>query len=146
MATAEHKKFFDAAAEVAQHSLCLRRKCGSVVVKNGQVIGSGYNAPPGDDITQRRCRVKINKYAKNPTDKTCCIHAEQRAILDALEKYPAVLAGADLYYASISETGELQFAGKPYCTHCSKLALDTGIVRFGLWHRAGPELYEHQSL
>ncbi len=116
-----------------------------MVVKDGKVIGAGYNAPPLDDVKQRRCQDKINKYAKNPTDKTCCIHAEQRAILDALEKHSADLTGADLYYVSVNEAGELQFAGKPYCTHCSKLALDTGIARFGLWHRGGPKLYDTKT-
>lgn len=139
------EKFFEMATEVAERSLCLRRRCGSVVVKDGKVIGSGYNAPPLDDITNRRCQEKINKYAKNPTDKTCCIHAEQRAIQDTLANYPDRIIGADIYYISIGEEGEMKFAGKPYCTHCSKLALDTGIARFGLWHRTGPKLYSTKS-
>lgn len=145
MATKAHTdamRLFELAAKAAQKSMCLRRQCGSVVVKDGDILGRGYNSPPLDDISRRRCMDNINKYAKNPTDKTCCMHAEQRAINNALLDNPSQLAGADLYLVSIDKSGEMEFAGKPYCTICSKLALDVGIARFGLWHKNGPIMYD----
>lgn len=32
-------------------------------------------------------------------------------------------------------------SGKPYCTICSKLALDVGISEFVLWHNEGICVY-----
>ena len=32
-------------------------------------------------------------------------------------------------------------AGKPYCTVCSRLAIDSGIVEFVLWHESGITAY-----
>jgi deoxycytidylate deaminase len=113
-----------------------------VIVKAGAVIGQGYNAPPGDNLKERICQQPINKYAKYPADKTCCVHAEQRAIMAALRDHPHKLAGADLHYVAIDDQGQVEYAGKPYCTHCSKLALDVGIKRFGLWHRQGIKMYD----
>ena len=43
------------AAETAKKALCLRAKCGAVIVKNGIIIGRGYNAPPLDTIENRMC-------------------------------------------------------------------------------------------
>ena len=37
---------------------------------------------------------------------------------------------------------QMQFAGKPYCTICSKLALDVGIKEFVLWHKDGIAVYD----
>ena len=39
----EALRWFDEAAKVAADSLCLRAKCGSVVVKDGKIIGAGVN-------------------------------------------------------------------------------------------------------
>jgi hypothetical protein len=37
---------------------------------------------------QRRCSNDKDKYNKKVTDKTCCVHAEQRAIMNALIDAP----------------------------------------------------------
>jgi hypothetical protein len=34
------------------------------------------------------------------------------------------------------------FAGAPYCTICSKMALDVGLRWFGLWHETGIRMYD----
>lgn len=130
----QHLQYFEQAAKVAEQSLCLRRRCGSVVVKNGRTIGQGYNAPPQDDISIRRCNAPIDKYKKYPTDKTCCMHAEQRAILDACKQHPEELIGASLYFVSIDDQGSIQDASSAYCTICSKMALEVGIKYFCLYN------------
>jgi deoxycytidylate deaminase len=37
--------YFKAAAEVAAQATCLRANCGSVIVKDGKIIGEGFNSP-----------------------------------------------------------------------------------------------------
>jgi deoxycytidylate deaminase len=37
------------------------------------------------------------------TDKTCCIHAEQRAIMNALRNHPNEIEGADLYFMRLDK-------------------------------------------
>ncbi len=138
----EAEKYMKEAVKVASGSLCLKSKCGTVVVKNGKIIGQGYNAPPLDDPKFRRC---LNTYALPKDykyDRTCCMHAEQRAIIDALKKDPKSLAGARLYFIRIDADGNIKKAGKPYCTICSRMALDAGISEFLLWHDEGICAYE----
>lgn len=33
------------AVEVAKNATCGRSKCGSVIAKNGKIIGEGFNSP-----------------------------------------------------------------------------------------------------
>ncbi len=116
---------------------CTRAKCGTVIVGNNHVIGLGFNSPPASMESQRRCTVDKSSYDKKVTDKTCCMHAEQRAILDALTSNSNRVKGATLYFARVDENGKSKAAGKPYCTLCSKLALDVGISEFVLQDENG---------
>lgn len=133
----EVKEFFIRAAEVAKNATCTRSKCGSVIVKDGKIIGEGYNSPPGELSSQCRCRNEKDQYDKKVTDKTCCVHAEQRAIFDALRKNPNSVRGSTLFFIRLDEQEKMSRAGKPYCTICSKSALDVGIAEFVLWQKDG---------
>jgi deoxycytidylate deaminase len=134
-------RFLLQASEIALGSTCLRRQCGSVIVYDGEIIGSGFNSPPGGLESQRRCSADKAAYHTKVTDKTCCVHAEQRAVLDAL-KNPAKLAGATIYFASLGDDRKISPSGDPYCTLCSKLCLDVGIAEFVLMQADGIFSYE----
>lgn len=131
--------FFHEALKECEKSFCLSSQSGCVIVNNNLIIGRGTNSPPG--------HVKIEKCLKDDlpenfrSDKTCCIHAEQRAILDALQMGPKIVAGSTLYYIR-KKFGEKVFAGKPFCTICSKLALDVGVSEFVLWHENAITAYD----
>lgn len=115
------------AAKVAEQALCHNAKCGAVIVRDGKVIGRGYNAPPLDSEHNRTCDSNVGP-GKPKFDRTCCIHAEWRAILDALRNSALKMTGSSLYFVRVDERGEMIRSGKPYCTVCSRLALDTGIM------------------
>ena len=138
----EAQIYLDKAVEAALKSTCERAKCGSVIVKDNKIIGTGFNSPPANKESQRRCSFSKESYAKKITDKTCCIHAEQRAIMDALRKNPDKLSGSRLYFIRLDNNGTPSRAGEPYCTICSKMALDVGISEFVLWHDKGVCVYD----
>jgi deoxycytidylate deaminase len=131
--------FHEAAAEAAK-ATCRRARCGSVVVLSGEVIGRGWNGPAAGLEESRTCDEELRDSPKPKSDRTCCVHAEWRAILDA--KTRGDIRGADLYFMRVDEAGATLHAGNPYCTVCSRLALDAGIARFGLWHESGPRMYD----
>ena len=137
------KYFMLDAKEQALKSTCQRSRCGSVVVsKGGTVIGRGLNSPPGGLESQRRCLCDKSSYNPKVTDKTCCIHAEQRAIIDSLSSF---FPSKQLFFVRLDDTGEIKRSGKPYCTICSKLALDVGIKEFCLWHEDGIYAYNTEE-
>ncbi|NQV91742.1 hypothetical protein HQ489_04680 [Candidatus Woesearchaeota archaeon] len=127
--------FIDYVTKVAQDSTCGWSKCGSVIVKNDSIIGEGFNSPAGNESA--RCGVKKSSYDLKVTDKTCCVHAEQRAIMNALKKNYDEIKGSRLYFIRLDEEGNKTKAGDPYCTICSKMALDVGVKEFVLWREEG---------
>jgi deoxycytidylate deaminase len=143
--TYDRTLFFIEAQKVALEATCKRARCGSVIVSiNGAIIGKGYNAPPLGDESQRMCNAPLDKSIKQNNDKTCCVHAEWNAILDALKNHPREVAGSTLYFMRVNEEGEFTEAGDPYCTVCSRLALESGISTFGLWN-GSPEMTDTKT-
>jgi len=132
----EAKVWMNEAARAAQEAQCHRAKCGTVIVKSGEIIGRGYNAPPLDKEENRMCHEELVP-GKPKYDRTCCMHAEWRAISDALKRNPEKVSGAMLYFTRVDESGNIKRSGKPYCTVCSRMALDVGIATFVLWHDDG---------
>ena len=133
--------YFKEAGKVAKQALCLRDRCGAVIVLDGKIIGKGYNAPPNDNIAERKCHLDLVVSSKPKSDRTCCMHAEWRAIVDALST--GKIFGSTLYFVRVNEEGDLKHSnGVPYCTVCSRLALDTGIAFFGLWTKEGVKLFD----
>ena len=139
------KYFLNKAIEVAKTATCNRLKCGAIIVKNGKIIAKGINHPPRFLESQRRCNLKKSQYNKKVTDKTCCIHAEQNAVANALKNNPKKLNGSTLFFARLDIENNFKFAGEPYCTICSKFALDTGIKNFVLWHEKGIIEYDTEE-
>lgn len=124
------------AAQIARDSTCYRSQCGSTIYsKTGKLIGAGYNSPPLDQVMS-----SCQKDSLPPdfiSDRTCCIHAEQRAIMDALRRHPDDLPGSSIYFIRLGKDLSWQHAGDPYCTICSKMALDVGIAFFLLYRKEG---------
>ena len=137
--------YLNEAAKIALNATCGRRKCGSIIVGDKGIIGAGFNSPPGGNEGQRRCSCPKDSYDRRVTDKTCCVHAEQRAIMDALRNNPDKILGSRLYFIGLDEQGNPARSGKPYCTICSKMALDSGIREFVLWHEEGISVYDTEE-
>ena len=137
--------YFEEALHLAKQATCQRSQCGSVIVKDEVIIGRGYNSPPGDRESQRRCSCSKENLDRKVTDKTCCIHAEQRAIMDALKANSQSIEDARLYFIRINNQGTIMHAGQPYCTLCSKMALDAGLSEFVLWHKEGITVYDTEE-
>ena len=135
-----HEQYFIEAAEAAKKSLCLRDRCGAVIVADGMIIARGYNAPPNDNIENRKCDLELRESRKPKSDRTCCLHAEWRAIIQALRS-GKIFPRSILYFVRIDAEGNVKYSGDPYCTVCSRLALDVGIEYFALWQKEGVKLF-----
>jgi dCMP deaminase len=133
----EATKFVDVAAKVALESTCTRAHCGAVIVKDGKIIGKGYNSPPLEDENNRMCEnVYLNKNGKKQKyDKTCCIHAEWRAIIDALKTHPKDIKDSTMYFMRIEDDNPTKT--EPFCTVCSRLIMEVGIANSVLWQEEG---------
>ncbi len=134
------EQYIDEAKKLAHQATCQRAKCGALIVKDDKIIGRGFNSPAGNDEKERRCDIKKNSYDEKVTDKTCCVHAEQRAVMDALRHHPNQIKGSKLYFARFYPDGEQRVMGEKiqlYCTICTKMMYDVGIAKFILPHQNG---------
>ena len=103
------------------------------MIKDEIVYGGGFNSPPGNKEPGICFKDSLPRNFKS--DKTCCIHAEERAISDALDKFnKEKIKGSTLYFTRLNGEKKIVPVGKPYCTICSKLALDNGISKWVLFH------------
>lgn len=128
----EAEEYMLHAKKLAKKSHCLRNACGSCIVKNNEIVWEGRNSPPGDRPI-KKC-VKDGLPSNFKSDKTCCIHAEERAIIDGLRRNADRIIGSRLYFIRTDLEGTTMYAGKPFCTICSKMALEVGIAEFVLRH------------
>lgn len=138
------ERFLKEAQYEAQRATCKRRPCGAVIVKGNSIIGKGFNSPPGNDEGQRQCNSDKKLLDSKVTDKTCCVHAEERAIIDALRQGHD-LSGSTMYFTSVDKEGKRLCSGEPFCTLCSKLALDVGVSTWILEHEKGIISYSSQE-
>ena len=110
--------FMEIARVVATRSSCLRRQVGAVVVKNRQILTTGYNGVPRGlaHCDVRGClRDKLGIPSGERHELCRGLHAEQNAIIQAA--YHGVgIAGSEIY-------STLQ-----PCVTCAKTLVNAGIV------------------
>lgn len=115
------------AAIEARRATCEKARCGAVLVLQDTCVGMGFNGPaPG---ALRRCDIAVPSSRRPRSDRTCCVHAEWRALI---KSWPTV--GATLVFARVDDTGQRVSSGLPYCTVCSRLALECGVKSWVLEH------------
>ena len=118
------------AASVSERSTCLRRHYGCVIVKNDEIISTGYNgAPRGrkncDDLGF--CYREQMDIPRGERYELCrSVHAEQNAIISASRNE---LIDADLYMVGINaKAGEIE-PKSTSCMMCKRVVINSGIKR-----------------
>lgn len=122
--------YIEIARAVAMRSTCLRRRFGAVVVKNDQIISTGYNGSPRrttNCIDLGYCvRQELNIPSGQNYELCRSVHAEMNAIIHA-SRLDTV--GADLYLVGIEvESGRTVAAISP-CLLCRRVIINAGISR-----------------
>ena len=119
--------YLNIAKAVAARSTCLRRNYGCVIVKNDEIIATGYNGaargePNCCDVFQECPRSHM---AHNTGDYSDCpaVHAEQNAIINA---DPVKMQGATIYIEGYNADGSLA-SGKP-CLLCRRMLRNAMIA------------------
>ncbi len=122
--------YLDLAEVVAQRGTCLRRRFGAVIVKNDEVIATGYaGAPRG----RKNCcdvgecvRTKLNIPPGERYELCRSVHAEANAIISASRDK---MLGGSLYLACVdAQTGGL-VPGTNSCSMCKRLVINAGLEK-----------------
>ncbi|HIE28446.1 TPA: dCMP deaminase family protein [Candidatus Poribacteria bacterium] len=120
-----HQYFMKIANLVAERSTCCRAKVGAVIVKDKNILSTGYNGSPSGlpHCTDVGCLVYKSITPDGRTEENCfrTIHAEINAIAQAA-KHGSSINEADIY---ITHTP---------CIHCLKVLINTGIKNIYYQH------------
>lgn len=113
-----HQYFMTITRQVAERSTCNRAKVGAVIVRDKNILATGYNGAPAGmpHCTDVGCLVYQSKTPNGETEENCfrTIHAEMNAIAQAAKN------GSSIKDASIYIT-------HTPCIHCLKVLVNTGI-------------------
>lgn len=114
--------YLSIALAVAARSTCLRKRYGAVIVKNDEIIATGYNgAPRGEPNCCDTGICARREYSHGEGYLVCpAVHAEQNAIISASRND---MIGSTLYLACIDTPNP-----KP-CEICRRMIKNSGITR-----------------
>ncbi len=122
--------YLNIAETVLGRSTCLRRCYGAIIVRNDEIISTGYNgAPRGrkNCIDLGYCTRDAMNVPSGQRYELCrSVHAEANAIISASR---AAMLGGTLYLAGRdAKTGEL-LGGATSCSMCRRQIINAGIAR-----------------
>ena len=122
--------YLDIAQTVASRATCLRKKYGTVIVKNDEIISTGYTgAPRGrvNCIDLGVCRRKQNNMPSGLGYEFCrSVHSEQNAIISASRQE---MLGATLYLVGYRTENHDYEEGAAPCLMCRKFIINAGIEK-----------------
>lgn len=119
MRISKEEYYMNIAVQVSLRSTCIRRKVGALIVKENEILGTGYNGSPKGlpnccDNPDRCYRTKHNIPSGEKLELCYAQHAEINALFSAIK------AGKDLIDASVYVT---TFP----CSNCAKALIQSGI-------------------
>ena len=110
--------FMDITRLVATRSTCLRRQVGAILVKDRNILATGYNGVPSgishcETVGCLRERLKVPSGERHELCRG--LHAEQNAIIQAA-RHGINIDGATLYCTTMP------------CIICTKMLINAGIT------------------
>lgn len=134
--------YLDIAEVVLERGTCVRRNFGAIIVKNDQIVSTGYvGAPRG----RRNCcdlgecmRTKLNIPRGERYEMCRSVHAEANAIIHAAR---VDMLGSTLYLVGREmQNGEYVENASP-CSMCKRMIINAGISNVII--RSDSESFRH---
>ena len=121
--------YLDIAETVAERGTCLRKDYGCIIVKNDEIISTGYaGAPRGraNCVDLGYCTKKqiYPNMHHGGYDACRSVHAEQNAIISAARKD---MLGSIMYLVGKRKENNEYEEGPMCCQTCRKLIINAGI-------------------
>ncbi|MBR5370528.1 MAG: cytidine/deoxycytidylate deaminase family protein [Bacilli bacterium] len=139
--------YMNYAVKISPAANCIKGKVGAVIVRDGEILSEGVNSVPNGvtPCTEETCiRKKLDLHAGQNQELCFVVHAEQNALINALNK------GVNVQDSTIYVT-------KKPCIICGKMLINAGIKRIvylqdyadkyseGILKEAGIELEKYEG-
>ena len=119
------------AREVARRSTCFRRSIGAIIVRDDQIISTGYVGAPRktrDSVEHGFClRDRLGIPHGQRYELCRSVHAEQNTIINAARAGVSILDG-DMYIFGSAVDGGAAINAFP-CFICKKMIVNAGLNR-----------------
>ena len=122
--------YLDIAETVAERATCLRRCYGAIIVRNDEIIATGYNGAPRG---RRNCvdlnyctREALNIPSGERYELCRSVHAEANAIISASRDK---MLGSSLYLVGIDMSTGGYVKDASSCSMCKRMIINAGIEK-----------------
>lgn len=120
--------YLDMAEVALERATCLRRKWGAVIVKNDEIVSTGYNGSPRgrkNCTDLNYCTREKMQIPRGERYELCrSVHAEANAIISASR---ANLLGSTLYMVGKEATSNEYVKNANSCAMCKRMIINAGI-------------------
>ena len=122
--------YLDIAETVLERATCLRRVYGAIIVKNDEIISTGYNGAPrgrANCVDMGYCSREAMNVPRGERYELCrSVHAEANAIISASRRD---MVGGTIYLVGRNAaTGEL-LPDATSCLMCRRMVINAGHER-----------------
>jgi len=125
----KHEYYLGIAREVSRRSTCFRRSIGALIIRDDQIISTGYVGAPRktkDSFEHGNCLRDKLKVPHGQRYELCrSVHAEQNAIINAARAGVSLLGG-DIYIHGSAQGSDLPIDAFP-CFICKKMIINAGL-------------------
>lgn len=122
--------YLDIAESTLERATCLRRCYGAVIVKNDEIISTGYNGAPRGRINCTDLgyciREKLNVPRGERYELCRSVHAEQNAIISAARKD---IIGSTMYMVGKDSKTLEYVSNSSSCAMCKRVIINSGVER-----------------
>ncbi|MBE6824893.1 MAG: cytidine deaminase [Ruminococcaceae bacterium] len=122
--------YLDIAETVLERGTCLRRNFGAIIVKNDQIVSTGYvGAPRGrkNCIDMGVCVREQNNIPRGERYELCrSVHAEANAIIHASRD---AMIGSTLYLVGKDAKTGAYVENACACSMCKRMIINAGIKK-----------------
>jgi dCMP deaminase len=122
--------YLDMAQAVLSRGTCLRRNYGAIIVKNDEIISTGYTGAPRG---RKNCcdlgfcmREKLNIPRGERYELCRSVHAEQNAIISASRDQ---MIGGTMYVVGVDAKDKTLISDANSCQMCKRMIINSGIVK-----------------
>ena len=128
---AKEDYYLNIAQVVSRRSTCLKVLIGAIIVKEDQIIATGYVGAPRHTRSSLEHGFCLRRRLQIPsgTQYELCrsVHAEQNAIINAARAGVSLLGGDMYIFGEERESGKTIFAFP--CFICKKMIINAGLNR-----------------
>lgn len=124
----KHNYYLDIAETVLERGTCLRRNFGAIIVKNDEIVSTGYTGSPRrrkNCIDLGTCRRENMQVPRGERYELCrSVHAEANCIISAARKD---MIGGVMYLVGRNANDCSLIPDASSCAMCKRLIINAGI-------------------